>query len=26
VSAEPGGGFIAVGYAHTVKALVERHP
>jgi hypothetical protein len=26
VSAVPGGGFIAVGYAHTVKALVEHHP
>jgi hypothetical protein len=26
VSAVPGGGFVAVGYAHTVKALVERHP
>ena len=26
VSAVPGGGFVAVGYAHTLKALVEQHP
>ena len=26
VSAVPGGGFTAVGYVDTVKALVERHP
>jgi hypothetical protein len=26
VSAVPGGGFVAVGYAHTVRALVEYHP
>jgi hypothetical protein len=25
VSAVPGGGYVAVGYAHTVKALVEHH-